>query len=833
MKAVLMAGGEGSRLKPLTLNRPKPLVPVMNKPIMEHILGHIKSHGIEEVLVTLYYLGDEIQSRFGDGSKHGVKLTYSVEETPLGTAGAVKMLEKHLDSTFVIMSGDSMTDIDISAAVRFHKKSGSMATIVLTQVDTPLEYGVVIIDEKGRIVRFLEKPGWGEVFSDTVNTGMYIFEPEVLKMMEPDKNYDWSKDIFPALLEQGKPIFGAAQPGYWCDIGNLKQYREVHEDALNGKTGTKLPGKQIKKGVWVGEDTEISPAAKIEGPVVIGKNCKIKSGAVIGEYSVIGNNCIIEEKSRIANSIVWNNAYIGKKAHITGCTICRNTALGEDTHVEDGAIVGDSCVLGKGARVRTQIKIWPEKNIPSGANVNMNIIYAQNWPATLFSALGVRRVGNIEYTPEFGARLGAAYGASLKKGATVIVSRSPHKMARVIKRSMVAGLMSLGVKVIDIRSAPLPIARHIVRTSGADGGVHTRTSPYMPEMVLSEFFDKDGINISTDAERKIESIFSREDYRRTDMNDVGVLEYDTRYFENYLNDFYKFINVDAIRARAFKIVIDYSNGSLAKMLPPVLGRLGCDAVSVNAYMDPGIDPKPSASDPDALAKLSKIVRSLKADLGVLVDGEAEKLSLIDNKGRPVAGPRLLAMMLHLIHATSKKPVIATQITSPNLIRDTVKYLGGKVVLTQANSRALMTTTSKNPGIIFSGDIKGGYIFPGFQPAFDALVSMSKILEHIAIHNVSIADLNDGIPEVFMHGDMLGCTWEIKGKLMRMLVEKYKNREIDMTDGVRLELSKDSWVIFRPDPTEPLVHIISEGKSQEHARDIVKKHKAVLTDIIAQ
>lgn len=831
MKAVLMAGGEGSRLRPLTLTRPKPLVPVCNRPIMEHIINKLKGHGIEDILVTLYYLGDEIQSFFGDGSCWGVNLLYSVEETPLGTAGAVKLLEKHLDDTFVIMSGDSMTDIDVNAAVAFHKKSKSMATIVLTRVDTPLEYGVVIIDEAGRIVRFLEKPGWGEVFSDTVNTGMYIIEPEVLKMMKPDTKYDWSNDIFPMLLKLGKPIFGSVQGGYWCDIGNLKQYREVHEDILEGRIrDVLLNGKREKNGPLVGEDTEIAESARVSPQALIGANCRIKAGAVINEFTVIGDNCIVDEKASLTRTIVWNNTYIGKGARVVGSLVCRNNVINENVRVQDGAIIGDSCVIGKDTRVRTQIKIWPEKTIPSGADVNMNVIYAQNWPTTLFSALGVRRVGNVEYTPEFAARLGSAYGAHLPPGSTVYVSRSPHKMSRVIKRSLVGGLMSLGVNVIDIRSAPLPVARIMVRTTDAAGGVHTRISPYMPEMVLSEFFDKNGINIPTNTERKIESIFTREDYRRIDMADVGVLNYDARYLDIYLDHVYKFINVEAVKSRGFRLVIDYSHGSLSAMLPPVLSKLGCNEVSVNAYMDPAIDPRPTAMDPVGLAQLSRIVRSLNYDLGIMVDGEAEKISLIDNKGRAITGSRLMAFMLRLLAHRETAPVIAAQVLAPNLIRDTVKKIDGHIVLSQANSRSLMTITEADPDVIFAGDVKGGFIFPRFMPFFDSLVSITKILEFVSMYDISIADLNDSIPDVHVHTETVACSWESKGKLMRVLVDKFKKRALDLTDGMRMEINKSSWVMIRPDPTEALVHIIAEGKTMAEARDIVKKYRGVVAGI---
>ncbi|MFQ3678392.1 MAG: nucleotidyltransferase family protein, partial [Fimbriimonadaceae bacterium] len=209
MKAVVMAGGEGSRLRPITANRPKPLVPICNRPIMEHILELLKRHGIQDVVSTLHYMADEIQNYFGDGADFDVSMSYSIEDTPLGTAGSVKKAESLIgNDTFLIISGDALTDCDLSKAIAFHKAKKAVATLILYHVPNPLEFGVVITDDDGRVIRFLEKPTWSEVFSDTVNTGMYILEPEVFERMEPGRQYDWSQDIFPEILRSGEPIYG-------------------------------------------------------------------------------------------------------------------------------------------------------------------------------------------------------------------------------------------------------------------------------------------------------------------------------------------------------------------------------------------------------------------------------------------------------------------------------------------------------------------------------------------------------------------------------------------------------------------------------------------------
>jgi len=251
MKAVVMAGGEGTRLRPLTSRRPKPLAPVLNKPVMEHILLLLKSAGITDVVVTVHYMADALEGYFGDGSELGLNLIYSVEDTPLGTAGSVKQAEEYLrDGTFVIVSGDALTDVNILEAVATHREKGADATLILKQVPNPLEFGIVVTDDDGRIQRFLEKPSWGEVFSDTVNTGMYVLEPSVFEYMQPDKPYDWSQDIFPRMLADGKVLVGHVMKGFWCDIGNLTQYREAQYEVLDCGTSVEVEGVE-QHGIWI------------------------------------------------------------------------------------------------------------------------------------------------------------------------------------------------------------------------------------------------------------------------------------------------------------------------------------------------------------------------------------------------------------------------------------------------------------------------------------------------------------------------------------------------------------------------------------------------------
>ena len=304
MKAVVMAGGEGTRLRPLTSNQPKPMVPIVGKPCMEHILELLKVHGFEDVIVTVAFLPQAIRSYFGDGEALGLRVSYSVEESPLGTAGSVRLAADQLDETFIVISGDALCDVDLTKLVEFHRERNAAVTIGLKSVENPLEFGIVVTDDEGKIERFLEKPTWSQVFSDTINTGIYVLEPEVLRHIPTDRPYDFSKELFPLLLEMGRPMYGYVMDGYWQDIGNLDQYREANYDALDGKLALNIPGIQLRGNIWLGEGAELDDLDQVEGPAYIGNNCRVAREAVVGPHTVLGNNVTLRERARIERSII-------------------------------------------------------------------------------------------------------------------------------------------------------------------------------------------------------------------------------------------------------------------------------------------------------------------------------------------------------------------------------------------------------------------------------------------------------------------------------------------------------------------------------------------------
>ncbi len=834
MKAVIMAGGEGTRLRPLTSQRPKPLAPALNVPIMEHIVLLLKEHGITDIVVTLHYLADEIEGYFGDGSEWGVNLIYSVEDTPLGTAGSVKQAEDYLkDDTFIIISGDALTDIDLDKAIRYHRDKNSIATIVLSHVPNPLEFGVIITDDEGRIRRFLEKPSWGEVFSDTVNTGMYILEPSIFEYMEMGRNYDWSHDIFPQILAEQKPLFGyVMENDYWCDVGNLQQYREAQYTVMNGNTRVRIGSGTSEgrtHGVWVGEGCEIDPAAQIIPPVVFGRSVKVKAGAIVGPYSVLGDHCIIEEKARIHRSVLWDSVYVGVESNLSACTVCSHTTIKDNCTIQEGAVIGARCRIEEDCTIRTQIKLWPDKIIEAGSTVTMSLIWGQKWAGSLFRKQGVTGIANIELTPDFACKLGASFGGYLKKGATVVTSRDSGPVARMMKRAMISGLLSVGVNVLDMRSMPLPIARHSIMGAQAGGGVHIRLSYEDPKMALFEFFDAQGVYLSKNAERKIETIFFREDFRRVDADQVGVLEFAGRSVEQYAEAFYHHLDLESVQKLRLKVVADFAFGRLANVFPSMLGRMGVELIALNAYPDVQKTPKTPEARASLLPGLGQIVQTLHADLGVLFEADGERMTLVDEQGRIIEGNNLLAMMTVLVARTHPQARIAVPVNTPRVIEPLAAMHNADVVRSKIEPRDLMSLCIRRPGlekqVTFAGDDSGGFIFSEFQPSFDAMFAFSKMMEMLARTGLQVSSLAGELPHSHVQRALVRCPWEMKGRIMRVLTREANEMpqegemRVEMIDGIKF-VDGNEWALVLPDASEPYFHVYAEAQTPERANELL-------------
>ncbi len=355
MKAIILAGGKATRLRPLSCNTTKAVVPVLNHPFLEHLIGYLKKHNIIDVILTLSYLPEQTESYFGDGGKFGVEITYLMEDLPLGSAGAVKNAEEFLDSSFIVLNGDIFADLDLTAMLSLHHDRNAIATLALTPVDNPTIYGVVETDSQGRVKHFKEKPSWDEVTTNMINAGIYILEPEILSCIPPKVFFTFERDVFPTVIERGQAIYAYPFEAYWIDIGTPEKYLRLNHDLLYRYIGD--------KGVKFEGNSPVHPSARIEGPVIIGDGCLIDKNSVIKGPVALGSGCQIEESATVEGAVLWQNCKVSKRAKLRNCVLASNCYVGVESEVWDNCVLGDNVRIGQGNKLHQGVRIWPDKSI--------------------------------------------------------------------------------------------------------------------------------------------------------------------------------------------------------------------------------------------------------------------------------------------------------------------------------------------------------------------------------------------------------------------------------------------------------------------------------------
>lgn len=790
MKAVIMAGGKGTRLRPLTCNKPKPMVPVLNKPVMEYAVDLLKKHGITEIAVTLQYLPDVIKDYFGDGSAFGVHLHYFEETVPLGTAGSVKNAEEFLDEPFLVISGDGITDYDLTAAIDYHRQKGGIVTLVLARESTPLEYGVVMCDEQGKIIRFLEKPSWSEVFSDTVNTGIYIIQPDIFKYYEANRFFDFSKDLFPLLMGKNESLYGYVAEGYWSDIGSLEQYRQTHYDILDGKVQASVKGKQAPDGVWLGENVTLDPTVKITPPVFIGDNCRVSAGVQLGEYAVLGRENVLRGGATVRRSIMWDYNYLDHGVELRGAVLCSHTQVQANSALYEGVVIGDSSFLGQRVSVKPQVKVWPDKVVEDNTVLTDSLIWGEMRRKNLFSVQGVGGLANIEITPEFTVKLAVAYGANLRQGSQVVLSTDYHRASQVAKKAFTAGLLAAGISVSDIGVTTTSITRYAVKSLHAAGGVHIRLiPPFEKNRILLEFLDDEGINVSKDFERKIENAFFQEDFRRPDIGQLGEVRYVPQLADAYREGILKTINHDLIRRCRFKVLVAYDYLNLGWFIPPVFEKLGCQVSTVNQA-------------DYSLKDLAAMVRENRMDMGIVLNSNADQVMVITEEGQIIRDEEIMTLWAAVVFGGGAGRTLGIPVTAPSVIEKLAEASDGTLVRTKANPRALMEVS------------RGGL----FQPLFDGTYIFIKLLEYLQGQQKSLSNIINDIPKTHVHKEVVQCPWTEKGLVMRRLMEDIKGRQVELLDGIKI-YHPQGWALVLPDSEEPVFLVFSEAGSDEQAKEL--------------
>jgi mannose-1-phosphate guanylyltransferase/phosphomannomutase len=824
MKAVIMAGGFGTRIQPLTCNMPKPMIPLMNRPIMLHIVELLKKHQITDLVMLLYHQPMTIKNFFRDGADFGVKITYVTPLEDMGTAGAVKCAEKYLNKRFIIISGDLLTDFNLKKIIDFHEDNKALATITLTSVKDPLQFGVVVTDKNKKITQFLEKPGWGEVISDTINTGIYVLEPEIFKYIPEKENYDFSQDLFPLLLKKKEALFGYTVKGYWRDIGNTDSYREAHHDIFRGRINVKIDEPKqdlVGKDLRIGADVNLSDAKSVEGTVVIGDNSQILGSAQIKD-SVIGRNCTIESGVKLYRCVIWDNVYVKKGAKITDSVICNNVSIGQGVVMEEGTIVADDTSIGEEVFIKRDVKIWPKKVIESGSMVTANMIWGERWKKSLFEGAMIKGLTNIELTPEFVAKLGCAYGTSLPKGSIVLSGRDATLSSRMLKRSFLGGILSAGVNVRDLKMIPLPVLSYKLKTFGEVGGAHFRQAADDPASTEIVFLDADGIDFSSAMGKNVERIFYKENFRRAHHKEPGGISELPQVFDFYREGFARAIDKEKLKKKNFKVVIDFCNSPAGQILPSILNDMGCEVIGLNAYIDEQHGSKKAEDKPYSLMQLAKIVATLDAQMGFWLDPTVEEVVLVDETGRLYEGADLLTLMVSLLITSGTKGVLAVPVSAPSVIELTAHERGCSVRRTKSSERA-MIEAALSPEVIMAGSMDGRFAFPKFQAAFDGMFTIAKTLELLATTGVPCSMILAEVPRRTFLQTRVSCVLEMKGGVMRKMSEDSLDEEATFVDGIKVHFGED-WVLVLPDQNRPIVHIFAEAKQQKTAQKLLDDYR---------
>jgi mannose-1-phosphate guanylyltransferase/phosphomannomutase len=730
------------------------------------------------------------------------------------------------DSPFLVISGDALTDMDLTEMRRFHKENGALVTVGLTRVPDPLEFGIVIADEGGRIQRFLEKPTWGQVFSDTVNTGVYIMEPEVLAEVSAKESVDWSHDVFPKLLARGAPIFGYISDKYWEDVGTLESYMKAQADVLSKKVVVDIAGFEVSPGMWIAEGADVDPDAVLKGPLVIGDYAKIEAGATIREYSVIGANVVVKEGAFIHRAVVHNNVFVGQGTTLRGCVVGKNTDVMRLARIEEAAVIGDECVVEPEAYISAGVKVYPFKTIEAGAVVNTSVVWESRGQRTLFGQRGVSGLINVEVTPELCVRLASAYATMLKKGSTVTTSRDVSRAARTLKRAVQSALNASAINVMDLEALPLPVARYETARSDYSGGIALRTTPGDSQSIDIIFLDERGAELSQAAQRRLERVFSRQEFRRAFPGEIAELSYPPRVVEWYTHELLRSVNLNGVRDADLKVVADCAGGTVSLVLPTLLGRIGVEVHTLNNRLDEVTPTQTVAQQRAGMQRLAEVVSSSRATFGVRFDTVGERIQLVDEQGALVSDERALLVVLDLVAAERRRGRVALPVNTTRVAEQVCRFHGVQVTWTGTSQEAL-TTAAAADDVIFAADGRGGFVVPSFARTVDGITAFVLLLGLVARTRLTLSQIDARIPQAHLLRRSIPTPWAAKGSVMRTVVEAAADQSVDTTDGVRIIDPDRGWVLVLPDPADAVTHLWAEGTDADNAQLLLDEWATVV------
>ncbi len=780
-----MAGGKGTRLRPLTCQLPKPMVPLLQKPVMQYSIELLKKHGITDIAVTVQYLPDEIRDYFGDGEEFGVRLTYFEEIEPLGTAGSVKQAEEFLNEPFVVVSGDALTDFDLQAGIKFHEQNDALVSIFMKQVACPLEFGVIMTNQDDEIVRFLEKPSLSEVFSDTVNTGIYVMDPSIFSYIEEGKSVDFSKDVFPRLLEEKAGMYGYAADGYWSDIGNLEQYRQAHMDILNRDVKASIMGIEVEPGIFVDQTTTIEEGAVIEAPSFIGKNSTVRKHAKVGPYSVVGSNTIISEEATIKRSVVWNGVFVGRQSELRGVTICDGVKMGAKSSAYEQAVIGRQSEIGEEASIQPGMKIWPHKRIAEGAVVSDSVVWNDQDSITpLLNGHRAIGVANVEVTPEHVSRLGAAFASTLAVGGEFVLSGDHQAFTKLLKLSFAQSVQATGVDVVDLDEAALPVLRKTIADFQFAGGAHIRVN--QDQHVVIEFFDHQGLPITSSLQKELEKIVTFSTYRRVAFDQLGSYNVNTHFEEIYVKQILSFVDNKVYKHGGISVAIFTQERTSSEWIALALRRLGCQVETSIESFD--------------LDKIALEMTMSDADIGIILGETGEFITLVTPEGHIVTDEEKLVLFVDMHLAYEEQEQIAIPLYGGSTLIEYVRSHHKEVIRTKASARDMMMA-EENVQLY----------------CFDGLYAATHLIYTLLERNQTLDQYVNTLPRESLVKQEVSCRSDQKGMVMRALMETLEQEDVELIEGMRVSHPEGGWTYIVPDQNEPVFTVYAQADEPEMAR----------------
>lgn len=826
MKAVVMAGGFGTRIQPLTHSIPKPMLPILNRPMMLHTMLSLRDEGIKEFIILLYFKPDIIKNYFGNGSKWDIKITYITPDDDYGTAGAVKKAQELIgDENFIIISGDLVSNFNFKEIFDYHKQNNSKLTITLTSVDNPLEFGIVIANDDGKIEKFLEKPSWGEVFSDTINTGIYIIEPEILKYIPKNENYDFAKDLFPSLMKQNIDIMAYSANGYWRDVGNPESYRDVYEDILSSKIEL-FPTKNIKKypdGILYCEDDTITLEDDVEivGKVMLGSKVSIKKATKLSNV-VIGNNVSIGANSKISNSVIWDNVTIAKNAKLDSCVICSNNKLGKNVSAKAGLVLAEGCEVGDLVSFEKDVTIWPDKVIEDASIVSQSVIFGSKYKNSIFENGSVVGKSNVELSCEMVTKLAEAFAAQLPIGSSVLVASDNSKNAKMLKRAFLGGLLSSGLDVIDYRSVSSAVMRcSLSFHEKYSAGVYFNQKLYDSSSTVMTFYNQEALRINNDVAKKVEKAFFKDSFRRVDYSKIGTLS-QVDYKKEYSG--YKKGMLDVLRSHMFKcidcrIAVDMMHGMAMDIFPDILREAGVDAIVFNAYANEHrLDNIPSLIK-QSYEDMGAIIRSMKLDAGFIIYPYGQLIDILCDRGEVLSKQLSLMVVLKLLELEATKNGETKRVFLPTWAADFVEFKNLEI------ERGAYINFKKEKlqsfDLIATGE--GNFAFSEFSTHRDSMYATLKILELLLSQELKLSQIIDMFEKFYYESFQIHCTQANKGKMMRKFLEDAKDKKSSTLDGVKICFSKSDWILMIPDQYSDNLNLYIQAKDEKDGKNIKEQY----------